>query len=100
MTKIDPTIEIKRILADVLGLGERLNTMRLDTLLLGNIPELDSVAVVTIILALEKNFSISIKDDEISAKTFDSLGALINFIEKKLADKNKLSDSAHPSINT
>ncbi|WP_394807613.1 acyl carrier protein [Nitrosomonas sp.] len=89
MTKIDPTIEIKRILADVLGLGERLNTMRLDTLLLGNIPELDSVAVVTIILALEKNFSIAIKDDEISAKTFDTLGALVNFIEKKLADKNK-----------
>ena len=100
MTKIDPIIEIKRILADVLGLEERFNTMGLDTLLLGSIPELDSVAVVTIILALEKNFSISIKDDEISAKTFDTLGALVNFVEKKLADKNKLADSDHPSINT
>jgi|CXWL01.1.fsa_nt_gi acyl carrier protein len=90
--KIDPTIKIKRILADVLGLGERLNAIKSDTLLLGNIPELDSVAVVTIILALEKNFSISIKDDEISAKTFDTLGALVNFVEQKLADKNKLSD--------
>lgn len=87
MTKIDHTIEIKRILADILGLGERLNAMGSDTLLLGNIPELDSVAVVTIILALEKNFSISIKDDEISAKTFDTLGALVNFVEKKIADK-------------
>ena len=92
MTKIDPTIEIKKILADVLGLGERLNAMRSDTLLLGNIPELDSVAVVTIILALEKNFSISIKDDEISAKTFETLGALVNFVEKKLADKNELAE--------
>ena len=89
MIKIDHTIEIKRILADILGLGERLNAMGSDTLLLGNIPELDSVAVVTIILALEKNFSISIKDDEISAKTFETLGALVNFVEKKLADKNK-----------
>ncbi len=87
MTKIDHTIEIKIILADILGLGERLNAMESDTLLLGNIPELDSVAVVTIILALEKNFSISIKDDEISAKTFDTLGALVNFVEKKIADK-------------
>ncbi len=91
MTKIDPTFEIKKILADALGLGERLNAMRSDTLLLGNIPELDSVAVVTIILALEKNFSISIKDDEISAKTFETLGALVNFVEKKLADKNELA---------
>lgn len=94
MTKIDPTIEIKRILADVLGLGERLNVMESDTPLLGNIPELDSVAVVSIILALEKNFFISIKDDEISAKTFDTLGALVNFVEKKLADKD------HQLINT
>lgn len=100
MTKIDPIIEIKRILADVLGLEKRLKTMRSDTRLLGNIPELDSVAVVTIILALEKNFSISIKDDEISAKTFDTLGTLINFVEQKLADKNKLSHSDHQSINT
>jgi len=97
--KIDPTTKIKRILADVLGLGERLNAIKSDTLLLGNIPELDSVAVVTIILALEKNFSISIKDDEISARTFDTLGALVNFVEQKLADKNRLSDSAPPSIN-
>jgi acyl carrier protein len=97
VTKIDPTIEIKKILADVLGLGERLNAIRSDTLLLGNIPELDSVAVVTIILALEKNFSISIKDDEISAKTFETLGALVNFVEKKLADKNKLAEKDYPT---
>jgi acyl carrier protein len=77
------TIEIKRILSDVMELGERLDSMTSDTILLGNIPELDSVAVVTIILALEKNFSISINDDEISAKTFETLGALVNFVEKK-----------------
>ena len=86
---MDHTIEIKRILSDVLGLGERLNSMTTDTFLLGNIPELDSVAVVTIILALEKNFSISINDDEISAQTFQTLGTLVNFVEKKLAEKNK-----------
>lgn len=86
---MDYTIEIKKILSDVLGLGERLNSMTSDTILLGNIPELDSVAVVTIILALEKNFSISINDDEISAKTFETLGTLVNFVEKKIANKNK-----------
>lgn len=90
MTNIDPIIEIKHILAETLGLDERLNSMGPDTILLGNIPELDSVAVVTIILALEKKFSFSIKDDEISAKTFETLGTLVEFVEKKLADKNKL----------
>ncbi len=86
---MDYTIEIKRILSDILGLGERLDSITTDTFLLGNIPELDSVAVVTIILALEKNFSISINDDEISAQTFQTLGTLVNFVERKIVHKNK-----------
>ena len=84
---MDHVIKIKKILSDVLGLGERLNSMTNDTFLLGNIPELDSVAVITIILALEEDFSISIKDDEINAQTFQTLGTLVNFVEKKLAEK-------------
>lgn len=83
------TTKIKKILADVLGLNERISTITTDTLLLGNIPELDSVAVVSVILALEKNFSISINDDEISAQTFQTLDTLINFVENKIAQKNK-----------
>lgn len=78
------TIEVKKILADVLGLNERVNAMEPDTILLGNIPELDSVAVVAILLAIEKKFSIAIKDDEISAKTFQTFGNLIGFISEKL----------------
>lgn len=88
---MDYTIKIKKILSEVLELGDRLDSMTVDTILLGNIPELDSVAVVTIILTLEKNFSISISDDEVSAKTFETLGTLANFVEKKLTNKNKQS---------
>ncbi len=91
MTNTNHTIEIKKILADTLGLGSRIDAMKPDTILLGNIPELDSVAVVTIILALEKRFSIAIKDDEISAKTFTTLGTLVDFVEQKIADHNKQS---------
>lgn len=88
---MDYTIKLKKILSEVLELEDRLDSMTVDTILLGNIPELDSVAVVTIILTLEKNFSISISDDEVSAKTFETLGTLVNFVEKKLANKNKQS---------
>lgn len=88
---MDYTIKLKKILSEILELEDRLDSMTVDTILLGNIPELDSVAVVTIILTLEKNFSISISDDEVSAKTFETLGTLVNFVEKKLANKNKQS---------
>ncbi len=89
MTNASHTTEIKKILADILELGNRIDAIEPDTILLGNIPELDSVAVVTIILALEKNFSIAITDDEISAKTFATLGTLVNFVEQKIADRDK-----------
>lgn len=84
---MDNTTQTKKILSDVLGSNEQINSMTTDTFLLGNIPELDSVAVVAIIVALEKNFSITIHDDEISAKTFQTLGTLVKFIDKKVAEK-------------
>lgn len=85
------TTEIKTLLSDILGLGERCDSITANTFLLGNIPELDSVAVVAIILALEKKFSISIHDDEISAQTFQTLGTLVDFVARKTAHKNKQS---------
>ncbi|MBL8498877.1 MAG: acyl carrier protein [Nitrosomonas sp.] len=87
---MDNTTQTKKILSDVLGLNAQIDSMSKDTVLLGNIPELDSVAVVAIIVALEKNFSITIHDDEISAQTFQTLGTLINFIDKKVALKTSL----------
>lgn len=53
---------------------------------MGNIPELDSMAVVGVIAALEKRFGITVDAGEISAKTFQTLGGLTQFIEQKLAE--------------
>ncbi len=84
---MDTTQQIKTILSETLNLGNRIDSVSMDTALLGNLPELDSSAVITVILALEQTFSISIHDDEISAKTFKTLGTLRDFIEKKISEK-------------
>lgn len=55
-----------------------------DTELLGAIPEFDSMAVVSVITALEDNFGIMVEDDEVSAETFASVGSLVSFVESKL----------------
>ncbi|MDN5882634.1 MAG: acyl carrier protein [Nitrosospira sp.] len=78
--------EVKSILSDVLSLGERKNFLKEDSTLLGSIPELDSMAVITVITALEEHFDIMVDDDEISAKTFETLGSLARFVEQKLAE--------------
>ncbi len=78
--------EVRNILCDVMSLGERKHFLVEDSALLGSIPELDSMAVVNVITALEEHFGITVDDDEISAKTFETLGSLTQFVEQKLAE--------------
>ena len=52
--------------------------------MLGSIPELDSMAVVNVITAMEERFGITVDDDEISADTFATLGSLVGFVKGKL----------------
>ena len=77
--------DVRNILADVLALGERKNSLAEDTALMGSLPELDSMAVVNVLTALEEHFGITIEDDEISASTFETLGTLAGFVEQKMA---------------
>lgn len=76
--------DVKNLLADTLSLGERRHGLGPDTALLGSLPELDSMAVIQLITALEEQFDIRVEDDEISADTFASLGSLASFVDDKL----------------
>jgi acyl carrier protein len=75
--------EIKTILTDVLSLGENGRHLTPDSALLGALPELDSMAVISLIAALEEHFDIAIDDDDISASTFATLGSLAAFVADK-----------------
>lgn len=77
--------EVRNILGDALSLGDRMQTLGEDSVLLGNLPELDSMAVINVITALEDYYDFSVDDDEISAQTFETLGSLTRFVEQKLA---------------
>ena len=77
--------DVKSVVGRALALGARSDAMDASTPLLGTIPELDSIAVVNVITALEEYFGISILDDEIGAATFATLGSLTAFVEQKLA---------------
>lgn len=77
--------EVKTILGDVLSLPPATrDALDADSPLLGSIPELDSMAVVSLITALEEQFGIEIGDDDISAATFETVGTLATFVEQKL----------------
>ena len=77
--------EIRAVLDDVLGLRGRAAGFTPDTALLGAIPELDSMAVVAVLTAIEERFGLAVADDEIDGSTFRTFGSLVAFVEQKLA---------------
>ncbi len=78
--------EVLRILDEVLSLGGRAKAFTPDTPLLGAIPELDSMAVVTLITSLEEQLGIVVDDDDIDGATFATVGSLTAFVGGKLED--------------
>lgn len=76
--------EIKEIIGSVLQLGDRIDQFDRDTALLGSVPEFDSMAVVSVITAIEDNFGFTVDDDEVSAELFETVGNLYDFVAGKL----------------
>ena len=75
--------EVRAVLRDVLSLGDRAGRLARGSPLLGAVPELDSMAVVNVIAALEDRFGFTVDDDEISGDTFATLGSLVDFVAAK-----------------
>ena len=77
--------EVKTVVGSALQIRDRMKGMDATSPLLGAVPELDSIAVVSLITALEEHFAITVADDEIGAAAFETLGSLTEFVEGKLA---------------
>jgi acyl carrier protein len=75
---------IKKILADVLGLGERATQFTENSYLLGSLAELDSISVVSVIVAIEDRYGIKFDDNDINASVFATVGSLTNFVDQQL----------------
>ncbi|MCP4268280.1 MAG: acyl carrier protein [Candidatus Brocadiaceae bacterium] len=80
MANLTETIEM---VTEVLQLGERSRLFDENTLLLGSVPEFDSMAVVSVITAIEDNYGVIVDDDEVTAELFESMGSLHDFIQLK-----------------
>jgi acyl carrier protein len=77
--------ETLRLLDEVLSLEGRSKAFTRDTALLGAIPELDSMAVVSLITSMEEQLGIVVDDDDIDGATFATVGSLADFVGAKLA---------------
>jgi acyl carrier protein len=82
-SNVDVEDEVRGILRDVLSIGGRANRLRADSPLLGAVPELDSMAVASVIAAIEDHFAFAVDDDDISGATFATFGSLTAFVASR-----------------
>ena len=75
--------QVCSVVSDALQLDEHKLAPNEQTALIGNLPELDSMAVVTVITALESYFNFSVSDDDDIATAFETFGSLASYIEEK-----------------
>ena len=74
---------VRSLLVDVLGLApDRVGRFDDETELFGALPELDSMAVATLLTELEERLGILIEDEDVEAEDLMSFGRLVSLAER------------------
>lgn len=84
-TPPDTEQRLRETLRDALSLKDAaVADIRADTPLFGAMPELDSMAVATLLTEIEDRFGITIDDDDVDGEVFETFGSLTAFVQSKL----------------
>ena len=74
---------VRSLLVEVLGLApDRVDSFGDDTELFGALPELDSMAVATLLTEMEERLGILIEDEDVEAEDLMSFGRLVALAER------------------
>ncbi|WP_312352673.1 acyl carrier protein [Sphingobacterium siyangense] len=75
--------KIKKIIVEDLGLGIKMEEINEDVSLIDGELAMDSITIVNFIVEIEKQFEITLDENEISGRLFESINSLADFIESK-----------------
>lgn len=87
LEKINLTKQLKSTLDDALFLNGRTKLWRSQTRLYGNIPDLDCMSIMNVILALEVKFKVFIDYEDYNGEVFSTIDSLSNFVYQKLENE-------------
>jgi acyl carrier protein len=76
--------DVKDVVVRTLGVEDRAGSIDATTPLFGSLPELDSMAVLELVLELEQRFGIAIEGEDVTAEVFETLASLTAFVDGKL----------------
>lgn len=75
--------EVVDVVVTTLGIEEQAASFDASTPLFGELPELDSLGVVELAVALETRFGIEIGDDDFTGELFETIGSLTDFVAEQ-----------------
>jgi acyl carrier protein len=75
--------EVQDVILRTLGIDNRARVLDPSTPLFGSMPELDSLTVIELAIALETRFGFEIDDIELSAEIFETVGSVTNFVRSR-----------------
>lgn len=78
----DTLDRVKVVLVKTLGIQDRAQTLEASTELFGSMPELDSMAVVALVVNLEREFDFEVDDEDFNGEVFETIGSLAEFVEQ------------------
>jgi acyl carrier protein len=73
---------VKAVVVETLGVEDRADTIDASTPLFGALPELDSMAVLELVLELEQRFGIEIDGADVTADAFETLASLATLVHE------------------
>jgi acyl carrier protein len=83
---LNPTIDVedvKAVVVETLGVEDRAAAIDAATPLLGSLPELASMAVLELVMALEERFGIEFEGEDVTADVFETLATIAAFVDAK-----------------
>jgi acyl carrier protein len=75
---------VRAVVVETLGVEDRSDALDATSPLLGSVPELDSMAVLELVFALEQRFGITIEGQDVTADVFETVASLAAFVDSKL----------------
>ena len=81
---MEELVRLRELLRDTLQIGAKADELTENSRLFGGLPEFDSVAVVSVVMAIESEYKVKLSDRELSADVFSTLGSLNHFICGKI----------------
>lgn len=73
--------EVRALVAETLGITDRLDSLDASTRLVGSLPELDSLGVAELVAEIEDKFGFEVDFSDVTIDMFETLGTLAAFVD-------------------